>query len=388
VPGAFVILMVLYMLATLVQSLFSATSVNRVLGAAIIIVLGYDFVARLTGMRVIATFVVALLVVFNTGVMTNDLTGELEFFVYWVASLFIMCFVGSEGGIVSLQEAARRHSNFIRFSVAASVLFVSVLLLTHTGYQTSWGGGSYFTGFSNAEHTMASACCLVMSLAYLCRRSGGIRTWLVYLVLAVMTWALLQTGARTFLVPAAIIWLLFIRESVAHRWLRVLLYACLAAIVVHVFAFTGVATKFDYLTSAASESSFLNSITSGRIEYWTVDLAAYLEGNLFTYLFGNSASFVYDLNEATFGMRIWSHSDFVMLICSVGVIGLVLYLIALKVFFKGVSVALDRPAFLLLLVFVLFPAVINGFYSYQHLVYSAVFLVCAAASRDGADDLI
>lgn len=379
VSGAFVLLMILYTFAALVQELLPF-SLNRVLGAAIVVVLGYDFLTRFSAKRALTVCAVGLLFVVNVGILTTDRSEELEFYIYWVAALLILCYVGSDGVISDIRGVVTRHGSAVGVCVMASALLVVTLLVTHTGYESQWGGGLYFSGFCNTEHTMASVCCLVMSLAYLCERTGGLRSWVVFPILGVMSWAVMQTGARTFLVPVAVIWILFVRESVSRRWLRLLIYAVLVAIVVYAFAFTGMASKFDYLADiSVNTDSFISAMTSGRNEYWMTDLSAWAGRGPFVWVLGGSAAAVYDINWATFHMRIWSHDDFVMLICSVGIVGLLLYIAALKSFFNSVERRVGQLAFLLTLLFVLFPAFINGFYLSQHLVYASVFLVCATA---------
>ena len=142
-------------------------------------------------------------------------------------------------------------------------------------------------------------------------------------------------------------------------------------------------TKFDYLSGIGSDNSLLNTLTSGRIGYWTTDLGEFYASGPVGWLLGNSAVSVYNINFATFNMRIWAHNDFVMLLCSVGLTGTLLYILALRAFFTCLAKQVGRLAFALVASFVLFPALINGFYSYQHLLYAAVFLICAVTwNRD------
>lgn len=198
-----------------------------------------------------------------------------------------------------------------------------------------------------------------------------------------MSWALLETGARTFLIPAAVIWIVFAQSCVKWRWLRIVLYCVLGVSAVYVFMSSGMSTKFDYLSGIGSDNSLLNTLTSGRIGYWTTDLGEFYASGPVGWLLGNSAVSVYNINFATFNMRIWAHNDFVMLLCSVGLTGTLLYILALRAFFTCLAKQVGRLAFALVASFVLFPAQINGFYSYQHLLYAAVFLICAVTwNRD------
>lgn len=382
VSSAFVFLVVAYLIAALVQALLPF-SLNRLIGAAIVIVLGYDFIANLNRNRVIASCLICILALINIGILTGDRIEEAEFYVYWIAALLTLLYVGSSNHIESLQQVFVRNIGALRLILIGSAAFVGALLILKVGYESSWGGSFYFVGFCNEEHTMASVCCLIMTLSLLCMRANGLIALFVFGIIGVMTWALLETGARTFLIPAAVIWIVFAQSCVKWRWLRIALYCALGVTAAYVFMSSGMSTKFDYLSTSGTDNSLLNTITSGRIGYWATDLGAYFVGGPIGWLLGNSSVSVYDLNLSVFNMRIWAHNDFVMLLCSVGLTGTFLYILALRAFFVGLAKRVERFSVMLVALFVLFPALINGFYSYQHLLYAAIFLVCVVTwNRD------
>ena len=376
VSSVFVFLIVVYLIAALVQALLPF-SVNRLIGAAIVAVLGYDFVTNLTRGRIIASCLICILALAHVGIFSTDQIEEMEFYIYWVAALLTLIYIGSSDHVRSLQQVVLRNRTVLRLILIGIAVFTGALLASGVGYAASWGDSLYFVGFCNEEHTVASVCCLVMGLALLCMKADGLRAPLAFVIIGVMTWALLETGARTFLVPAAVIWVVFVRNSIKWRWLRVSLYCFLGIAAIYVFMRSGMSTKFDYLSTIGTDNSLLNTITSGRIGYWETDLGAYFSNGPIVWLFGNSAASVYDLNYATFNMRIWAHNDFVMLLCSAGLIGAILYILALRIFFTGLAGRADKVSVALIALFVLFPALINGFYSYQHLLYASVILFCA-----------
>lgn len=382
VSSAFIFLIVAYLIAALVQALLPF-SLNRLIGAAIIIVLGYDFITHLNRNRIIASCLICILALINIGIFTGNRVEEAEFYVYWIAALLTLLYVGSPDRIKSLQQVAVRNIGALRLILIGSAAFVGALLISKVGYESSWGGNLYFVGFCNEEHTMASVCCLIMTLSLLCMKANELIAPFAFGIVGVMSWALLETGARTFLIPAAVIWIVFAQSCVKGRWLRIVLYFVLGVSAVYVFMSSGMSTKFDYLSGIGSDNSLLNTLTSGRIGYWTTDLGEFYASGPVGWLLGNSAVSVYNINFATFNMRIWAHNDFVMLLCSVGLTGTLLYILALRAFFTCLAKQVGRLAFALVASFVLFPALINGFYSYQHLLYAAVFLICAVTwNRD------
>lgn len=379
VASLLVLLILVYTVFAMVQGLVSF-SLNRVAGGAIILVLAFDFLRHLTGPKIVAACLVGIIVLWGIGINTTSLSDEVEFWIYWGCTMLFLCHVARPGALDGLAEACCRYKVPMSVVAGLSACLILLLLVTHTGYTRSWEG-SYFAGLCNTNHTMGSVCCIIMAMALLCSRTGSLTTPAVYLICAVTFFGLLQTGARTFLIPALIIGLLVVKWTISWPWLRVIVVGLLAIAAVYVFATSGMADKFDYVSGANSQNA-ASSFSSGRVDYWSTDLGAFFSTGAVNQLIGNSASFVYDLNQRTFSMRIWSHDDFVMSLCTTGWCGLILYLAALKGFFGYLRGRLRKGHYMLLLIYVLFPAVINGFYGYQHLLYSTVLLVCAFVSLD------
>lgn len=382
VASLLVVLMLAYTAFAMVQGLISF-SMNRIVGAFIILVLLYDFLRHLTGPKVIAACLICTSAVLCLGVFSTDRSRDFEFFTYLGCTLLFLGYIARITTIQDIRLALRHWRVPITFCLLLCTLLAAYALITRTGYVKSWGGDSYFAGFTNGEHAMASIACLLMAVAYFSFKEGGFSKLSTLMVFVIFTWAAFETGARTFLIPVAILWVLFVNDNsvVKQRWLRIALMLLLVFVTVIVFASSSMATKFDYISAFASSSNKgqVDSFTSGRLDYWRVDLSAFFNSGLLNQIFGNSASFVHALNNRTFHMPIWAHNDFVMILCSAGYVGLFVYLASLAVFFKSVKPTVNFLQYWLLLVYVFFPAVINGFYGYQHFMYSAMLLTCVLA---------
>lgn len=382
VASALVVLILAYTAFAMVQGLISF-SMNRVIGALLALILFYDFLKHLSGLKVIAACLFGVCAIFSLGIFSTSLDKDFEFYLYVGCTLLFLSYSSRTTSMRCMLSAIRKHRTLLLLCLGFSSLLTIFALVTRVGFVSSWGGDSYFVGFTNAEHTMASISCLVMAIAYVAFKEGGLGKVPVFVVFAIFSFATLETGARTFLIPIALLWFAYVndRRVIEHRWLRIVLIALLVLAAVGVFATSSMATKFDYLSTLSSERSTdgLNGFTSGRLEYWRIDLMGFFGSNVFNQIFGNSASFVYALNYQVFHMPIWSHDDFVMIICSAGYIGFFVYASALAGFFKRLKPRLGRMHYGVLLAYILLPAVINGFYGYQHFVYSAILLACAFA---------
>ena len=382
VASALVVLILAYTVFAMVQSLISF-SMNRVIGGALFLVLAFDFLRHLTGPKIVGACFVGLIAAVGIGVSTTSRSDEIEYWIYWGCTMLMLCYIARPGAIDDLVEACFRCKRLMAAAAIMVACLIAVLLVTRTGYYRSWGGSLYFSGLCNTAHTMGSVCCIVLAMTLLSSRIRAFSISVSYLVAAMALFALLQTGARTFLVPAFIVLLLLVKSTIPWKWLRVVVLAFVVAAVVAVFITSGMADKFTYVMQQDGNEQ-ASAFSSGRIDYWAADLGAFFAGGPLNQLLGNSASFVYDLNQKVFLMRIWSHNDFVMTLCVTGWCGLFLYIAALKNFFVCLHKRLRSGHFFLLLVYVLFPAMINGFYGYQHLLYSTVILVCALViGRDG-----
>ena len=69
-------------------------------------------------------------------------------------------------------------------------------------------------------------------------------------------------------------------------------------------------------------------------------------------------------------MEIWAHNDFINLLISVGLIGFMIYVIALWKMFSNLRYSLKIKEYILIVSYVAIPALLNGFYTYAHYMFS------------------
>ena len=134
------------------------------------------------------------------------------------------------------------------------------------------------------------------------------------------------------------------------------------------------ANKFEFASGNIYADSLLSAITNGRNEIWLTDILAWANSGPMGIAFGNSFSTIYELNNRVLALSIWAHDDLVMLLYGFGLVGLCLYLACLFTLFRSMCASLGRGVVMLLVVFILFPMLLNGFFPYQHLVYAYVLL--------------
>ncbi len=86
----------------------------------------------------------------------------------------------------------------------------------------------------------------------------------------------------------------------------------------------------------------IEALSSGRLIWWKIDLNQFLSSNVFYKIFGHGFDYVYKINYQYYGLYIFAHNDYIMLLLSMGIIGLSFYLLLfgrfLKIFFVSIKV--------------------------------------------------
>lgn len=379
--GAIVVVMITYVITTLLQGLFGSIPINRLIGFSLIVLLAYEWAsARKSHVSYVVALGFMVLSLRSVAVMVNA-SQEVSDWVYLGSTLLILGLVCSKSSREGVRRALYRYRRYISFIVMGSILLLLGLLVTHTGYVSAWGEEPYFKGLCNSEHTLASICTLLLVLIVFLARTGASRGMCV-VSSAIVLYALLETGARTYLIPASICILFLIDGLVEHKWAKGVLVILVFFLCAITFAGSGMASKFAFVQTNVWTDSLLNAFTNGRDEIWMTDLAAWADSGPLGLLMGNSFSAIYKLNMTKLSLTIWAHNDLIMVLFGAGLIGFALYVGVLIHLFKTMRGTLQADNFLLLSLFVLFPLLLNGFFPYQHLVYAFALLytVCSCST--------
>lgn len=379
-----VILVSTYVVTTLVQSAFGSVPINRLIGFLILTLLGFEWaISKKTHVAYIVAMIFGLIFLHSIAVGASS-SQEISEWVYLVSTLLFISVSIPLQSRDDLYRALLKYRRYIVAVVVSSTLLLLILLVTRTGYVTAWGESPYFKGLCNTEHTLASICTLILVFILFLSRTGKSKLLYCISMMVAMT-AILETGARTYLIPAAICLILMINEMSTKKWLRMLFYAVVAVAIVVAFSGTGMASKFEFAQGNVWADSMLSALTNGRNEIWATDLCGWASSDLPGVLLGNSFSQIYILNQKALSLYIWAHNDAIMVLYGSGLIGFMLYLSALLACAKAMYRSVSKGEFLLLLLFAGFPLVLNGFYQYQHLVYAFVvlFVIMSCGNRSG-----
>ena len=380
VIGLLINLIFAFSITTLFQSSISAVPVNKIVGGLIFIVLVILFSIKPKRDFFICTFFLLFDALFSV-LMTEELYKELNDWILFFSTIFLISIISNDRDIEYFMSLLREKLRAIKLISVIECSIIFLLLITGKGYAHQWGEGTFFVGFCNSQHTMAALCCLISSMILFLVRSGDVCDKKYILLISIPAYAILQTGARVFLFPlVAMLWW-YIRYNLSNKLYRNLVYVISLGIGIIAILKSNMVNKFTFVMLGNNTNDILSAFTSGRIDFWKENFLFYLSGNLFELLFGTSFSEVYKINLQTVHLDIWAHNDFVHLINGGGLIGVSLYAYILCSVINRIKKYINNKVlYMIILMYMFLPMVLNGFFTYQHFVYSFMFFYLTIVS--------
>lgn len=236
-----------------------------------------------------------------------------------------------------------------------------------------------FTGFSQGAHSFLSGLIIIFTL-YMCVTINDPISIRNLIIPAIVVVAVGMGAARSYLVSILVLVIVYYFLKVERTQAKVLVFICALFSTRFIFH-SNIFERFTIATNQAalSNQGQLDALTSGRTMFWVLDIQAFFSKNIFEQLFGSGFDYLYTYNLEHYGLRIWAHNDFIHLINSVGIVGLIVYcvilyrlIVSIRNTCKNYYGRIKYPTGLLF-IFVVGLALINGFYTYQQYIYSTVF---------------
>lgn len=370
-----VCLMAVYMFTTLTYTLWPISSPNKIVGFLLFFNVVWIYCAHLTKKKIIVLFI-ALLVVGWSLLNSTTPFGYISDAIYLLISILLLMEIDNDFSKKKILCSLEESEKFIKFFVILCDLFLCVGFFDSRCYDSSQWDGSYFRGYTNASHTMASGACLLLVFTlYMIRNKRKISSF-IYFVPSII--AILKSGARTFLIPIIIVCLFFYIYHIKSFSIRLLAFPVVIISAIYIFLNSSMIEKFIFsVNNQYTDMNFWGRLTNGRTAFWLVDLLAFVSYNIIQKLLGNGFDYVYMVNEKNFNLAIWAHNDFINCLLSVGLIGTVLYMYMMYRTGKQIIKMRRRNIIIktLLIAYMFLPAFLNGFYTYQHYFYSFILLV-------------
>lgn len=370
-----VCLMAIYMFTTLTYTLWPISSPNKIVGFFIFFNVVWIYCKHLTTKKAIILFITTFIVGLSFVNSANSF-GYISDAIYLLISILLLIEIDNDFSKNKVLCALKQSEQFIKWIVIVCDLVLCVGFFDARCYDSSQWDGSYYLGYTNASHTMASGACLLLVFTlYIIRNKRNIISF-IYFVPSII--AILKSGARTFLIPIVIVCLFFYAYHIKKFSVKLLVFPIAIVCATYVFLNSSMVEKFSFsINNQYTDMNFLGRLTNGRTAFWVVDLLAFRDYNIIQKLVGNGFQYVYMVNERNFNLAIWAHNDFINCLLSVGIIGTVIYVYALYRTGKKIIKISPKDIIIkiLLISYILLPALLNGFYTYQHYFYSFIILV-------------
>ena len=363
-----------FIFTTLTQTLWPF-AINQLLGAAIFVQLLYIEAVTMKKKECVVNLVLAFSIIISF-LLAKDVRRNISDSVYWIVTCVVFMKLADKKVTNQLYRSLCKQRKYITYIVAIANGVVILSLFLPICYATEvWGGGKYFQGFSVSSHTFSSGICMLLSLQ-LFLFNGVPKKWWHLLFFLPGFVAIMESGARVFMVSALIICVIYYICFIRNQYIRYAFFPLMILGIVTMFVNSSMQEKFDFVYGNQYIShSFLGQLTSGRSEFWVIDWNAFWDYSLVNKLFGNGFDHVYDINEIEYGMRIWAHNDLLNLLLSVGLLGTFTYALIVGNLIAAIRKRAKTLLFkILFIVYLLFPMMANGVFLYQHYIYSAVFL--------------
>lgn len=362
---------ILYILSTMTQTLIPFIPLNRIAYFFIILCVSIILLTHID--RASIAFLLLFAVDFLLVLLIYNIDSYFDDYIYFFSALEWLLFLTKTDRRSKLLTEFVTHPITNKAVAFFSVALTAFALVTKTGYYQTWGGEMYFVGYSGLTHTAASSFCLVIALMLIvyCNKKFS---WIIMLMLLIMTYAIFETGARTFIIPAVILIYIYISQSSGS--LKAIIYALAITIGTIILLRSNIINKFIFTNTGDQYSAYkgVDLQTSGRTVFWAIDLGGFFNADLFAKIFGQGHSYVYELNSKFYHLKIWAHNDFIQLLVAGGLMTLTLYISALFHCIRSVTQNKKIFSIVILAVYCIVPAIMNGFYNYAHFFLSFVLL--------------
>ena len=256
-----------------------------------------------------------------------------------------------------------RHSVFVEFVVALWTVLVGISIFVPSCYYLKEGGSLYFGSFCVSIFRLGPSAVFIQVMAIALSVLDGKKGALLYMIIPM--YCFLMGSSRTYLVVGlclfAIAWY-FTCKKRAVFWCTIIPMAVLVLMIV---AVSSMGDKIAYTLDDSQYGDFWFRITSGRSMIWEVIIMFWKEKSVFNKLLGSGLEFTVQVAS------VWAHNDFLEILCSFGIIGLVQYLYSVKRLYKYSYKKVRIPFFIKACAFMVW--FFNAFFN-MHYVYFCAML--------------
>ncbi len=349
-------------LVTLLTGLSSSTSIiNRFLVVAYCCVVLYLLLKKIKLAMAIFLLLLVSLVFVDLVVTGRSLLhlNDIFYLPLWCINLVFY----SEYYHEIRQLVFKKHKIFGFFAFVWIALVLFSLLLPKSFIMSN--NIKSFVSFTGSAHRFAQTA--LLAITCLIVEFLATKKKVFFILLSAPLIFIFYCGARTYLIVALFLVLYSFLCILPNKMAKV--FFLLAGLILVIYAgFYTTAKRMGTESYAWQIAKYgtLHFLTSGRSDFWEIDLYHFFLSPPFFIVVGRGYNFVYDVNATYYNSAIWAHNDYINVLVSNGFAGIVLYFLPffslLKIMIKNKKRAFLATSFLL--VIIVFNASFNMVYSY------------------------
>lgn len=240
--------------------------------------------------------------------------------------VFILYFLYFAENKDEMMELLASNGSFIQWNIRIWCLLVAFSAFLPSSYpiNTDWGGGAYFASFTDNSFRLGPAALFMLTLIFFSIIVLGRRKNIIWSL--VPLFCFYKGGSRIYfgigLILFMVVWYFYFFDK-KKFWLSLI---PLGTVFVALFFSSNIYDKFVATSyTANSYFDYWGTVTNSRSIFWVYDMEAYFSQDFLHKLFGLGFNFVYEVNKATVGVKIWAHNDFIQIVTTYGLLGLILY---------------------------------------------------------------
>lgn len=364
----YITLIALFPLTTLLQGYIS--SINRIICSLLIITSVLIVVKRPLKKNIVVFLglsVISLIFsLVNTGQMPYNMN-IIFYFLCWTLNVIIF----SQFPHIAKKQLVASRKIFLGITCIWEIL-VLVSMLFPSSYVYGAGVIS-FASFTGDTFRLCTSTFQILSYILILLISYDRKRMILLLIVPLAT--IFMCGSRTYFVIGVVLVVFcmyrFFKKK-KHFYMAIIPMVIICAMF---FAGSAVGSKFQ-VTNQEGYYGYLATFTSGRSDFWVVDINGFLNANIYNKLIGFGFNKSIDLNNQTYGNPIWSHNDFIECLLTGGILQLFIYLWSIKILFSAYFKKKNILFFAMLWCVWFFDAFFNMFYTYFGTSLGVLLTIC------------
>lgn len=321
---------------------------------------------------------IMIVISLNFELTINVLANMSKFFIRWVHLIIYFNILSEADTLKTLNRYLYRNLNIMLNFAIISLVIIIISSLFSSSYDNVWDG-KYFKSIFYSPHVNSYFLLGLMSIfiyGYLKNKNKSQN-----LILAICSSILnMLTGARTTGILSLVILMFLFIYIISYnlkivKWIAIILIVgLLLNLILKIIDFSQIPLFEKFINVLNDPSGFLNgrNYIWENMFYYTKDYA-----NLINYIFGVGFAQSMNVNYIYIQQKLWSHNDLIETFMGAGMIGLYLYINALKTYL----VKSKEYIFIFLIFFIIF---FNGLFLYTELlVFIPIITLCGKSIIDG-----